>query len=347
MRTWSFPSKSNAFQSHTVTLHDDGRLICSCRGFRSPNKCWHIEDVGKQLVADFSGIISPKKITLVPATPLKQESLLGQMPPIPIKPMLASGLKDGQILDDYTMADYVLEEKYDGHRLIIEVGQEITAWSRAGNIRVLSRNVHESLTKIAPGIYDGELCIPGGTSTDVVSLDLVAKSQLVLFDILRVSNHSTLELPWSERRKLLEAAVPLAHATLFLSEVLDVSHDAVQAIWNRGGEGAILKKINSLYEERRSKSWLKIKQELTVEATIVGFIPGLLGPHSKIALVDDHGKEIHVKAKNDHWRHVFSTKADKFIGKRIRIQYALKTKTGKYQQPRAADEWIFDHILED
>ncbi len=105
MRTWSYPSKSNPNgKPHVVTLHDDGRLVCTCRGFRTPDKCWHIKAAGDELVRGGPGVIAlPPIVGRFSSTPnLKivggsgapaQPSLLGASPEIPVRPMLASGLK--------------------------------------------------------------------------------------------------------------------------------------------------------------------------------------------------------------------------------------------------------------
>src|SRR5678816_3036814 len=91
------------------------------------------------------------------------------------------------------------EKKEDGHRLevlvkhyLAEVGQEdcdVIGWSRTGldtreSNRPLPKHLVEEFQKLPDGIYDGELVLPGGTSSDVALLENQRKLMYVLFDVL-------------------------------------------------------------------------------------------------------------------------------------------------------------------
>ncbi len=343
MKQFKFESGSEKGVYHTVTLHDDDHLTCSCRGFRTPSKCWHVKDVatkeGLNVVIGGEVYGDVNKLHQEEAKPV-QKPLIDLAPTIPVHPMLAKGLKEGQTIEDFMDDDHVMEEKYDGHRMIIEVGPEITAWARSGNVRLLARHIRAALKVLAPGIYDGELCIPGGTSTDVTALDLIPSSELKIFDILRHENHSTMTMTYWNRHRLLEEIGKriVGISPVEISPQFEVSRIGLQKIWDVGGEGAIIKRTDSIYEETRSKAWIKLKKEQRVACTIAGFVVGLLGPHSKISCYDAKGVEVQVKTLNDEWRRVFATKAALFIGKEIFINYQNQTATGKYRHPMA------DHI---
>lgn len=45
----SFPSKSEPGEKHWVSVYDDDTISCSCRGFSTPSKCWHVRKVAKNL----------------------------------------------------------------------------------------------------------------------------------------------------------------------------------------------------------------------------------------------------------------------------------------------------------
>lgn len=46
MKTYLFKSKTNPDDPpHRTTVHDDGTVSCSCRGFLTPKGCWHVERV--------------------------------------------------------------------------------------------------------------------------------------------------------------------------------------------------------------------------------------------------------------------------------------------------------------
>jgi hypothetical protein len=45
-RTFSFPSKTSPEKPpHKTTVHSDGSVMCSCKGFYHPKKCWHVKAV--------------------------------------------------------------------------------------------------------------------------------------------------------------------------------------------------------------------------------------------------------------------------------------------------------------
>jgi hypothetical protein len=49
VRTFYFESKTSpGAKPYKATRHTDGSVVCSCLGFRHPNKCWHVKEVKKQ-----------------------------------------------------------------------------------------------------------------------------------------------------------------------------------------------------------------------------------------------------------------------------------------------------------
>lgn len=49
VHTFTYPSSRENVHPHTVVVYDTGKVSCSCRGFSTPNKCWHIRDAAKRL----------------------------------------------------------------------------------------------------------------------------------------------------------------------------------------------------------------------------------------------------------------------------------------------------------
>jgi hypothetical protein len=361
MKTYKYKSSSGD-KDHTTTLHDDGRITCTCRGYRSPSKCWHVGDVAEKnnIPTHARSNTSPKPALLFdyqeegvkelessPSFGLREgdEITIGKSAlMLEVEPMLASALKEGMTIASFTGPNWILEIKYDGHRMIIVVRHgNVTASARSGNARLLPKHLQEQLVFLPAGVYDGELYIPGHTHTDVVRLDLQDKLHLVLFDILYLEDPDTGDMlecmsrPHSYRRQLLEASMREVedHTVLYIAPQHPVSAQHLQEIWDAGGEGVIVKDITLVYEPgRRHKRWVKFKKEQNTEVVVKGFLPGLLGPHSRIQAIDQHGKEVKSKVLNDHWRAVFATKADMFIDQPMIMTYTEKTRTGGYQHPR-------------
>jgi bifunctional non-homologous end joining protein LigD len=100
----------------------------------------------------------------------------------------------------------------------------------------------------------------------------------VIFDLLRLEGHSTLALPYRDRRKLLMELdlngpswrTP-AHREGGGAALLDASRA-------RGLEGIVAKRLDSVYEPgRRSRAWIKIKNHRTQDVVIGGYTPGTGG----------------------------------------------------------------------
>jgi ATP-dependent DNA ligase len=360
MQTFKFPSRSSGAE-HTVTVGANNKIVCTCRGFDTPGQCWHVREV-----ADKLGIPSharsktpPLPWAAQPTTIVPERVTHEHMNGVSttqrfIEPMLASALKETQSIEDFADADHVLEVKYDGHRMIVHVSPDriVTAWARSGIARILSRHIINHAVFLAPGIYDGELFIPNGTSTDVTDLKLLHKHKLVLFDILSVyapQDHgrtdaegyrSTLDLALKYRRDLLELAMSKVPAPLdpeiFIAPQYAVTVEKLNELWDRGEEGAIIKDLRATYEpERRVKHWVKFKKELSAEVVVTSYKAGKLGPHSRIMAKDKHGVVVNVKTLNDMWRAAFARSPEFFIGQVLVISYQQKTDDGRYRHPRA------------
>ena len=97
----------------------------------------------------------------------------------------------------------------------------------------------------------------------------------VLFDILWLDGHSTMDLPYTERRELL-TGLQLTGASWQTpphevgdgTATIDVSKQFEL-------EGVVAKRVDSRYEVgRRSTSWVKVKNQLRQEFVVGGWQPG-------------------------------------------------------------------------
>jgi bifunctional non-homologous end joining protein LigD len=96
-----------------------------------------------------------------------------------------------------------------------------------------------------------------------------------MFDLLWLEGHSTLALPYRERRKLLDELglhgpswqTPAAHA--------GDGQALLDATKKLGLEGVVAKRLDSAYEPgRRSRAWLKVKNHNRQEFVVGGWLPG-------------------------------------------------------------------------
>jgi hypothetical protein len=266
-----------------------------------------------------------------------------------VKPMLASAMKEDQALDDFISPEWVLEEKYDGHRLTVvrDGGFKVTGWSRPGvnrdaAIRALPAALKSDLAALPVGIYDGELYVPGGTSSDVVRLDKADELRVVLFDVIECMEVDAKDKPLRDRRAVLDLCVEHCPAggRVHIAPQQPVSLEAVKSIWADKGEGAILKRLDSTYRSGyRTPSWVKVKKVMAAELKIVGFEEGKNGPCSVAKLRHADGRETTVKVLTNNLLADIEADPDRYVGKTMVISHMGLTKSGKWRHP------VLDHIL--
>jgi DNA ligase-1 len=209
--------------------------------------------------------------------------------------MLAHPLEDLRV----DLADYAAEWKWDGIRVqLVHVAGQTRLYSRTGD------DITASFPEVArdfatPGVLDGELMVKGdaqGAATEeggaasfnalqqrlgrkVVSAKMLAEAPAFvrLYDILYDGEEDLRGLPWSERRRRLEAFVPQLDAGRFdLSTVIAAEHfSALEGI--RAGardaaiEGVMLKRRDSPYVGgRKTGLWYKWKRDpLTADCVML------------------------------------------------------------------------------
>jgi bifunctional non-homologous end joining protein LigD len=177
----------------------------------------------------------------------------------------------------FTRENWIFEEKYDGVRML--------AYKEGPRVSLISRNaidrterfphIAQSIRELKPGtlLVDGEIVV--FDSKGVSRFQLLQRSkghpQFALFDCLYHDGHDLRHEPLSSRRSLLESLLR-PNENLRLSAKLSADgFKALQAASYRGLEGIVGKNLNSFYESRRSREWLKVKVHQQQEFVIGGF----------------------------------------------------------------------------
>jgi bifunctional non-homologous end joining protein LigD len=154
--------------------------------------------------------------------------------------------------------EWSFERKFDGIRLLAyKKGKRVELFSRnhlPQNLPVVSQAIanlpHNQL------ILDGEITWGRGQLTYHV------------FDIMWIDGREVMSLPLEERRALLDRL----KLSLPLRRVKELTNEsAFERAQTEGWEGVIAKLRGSIYEQRRSRNWLKMKCELAQEFVVGGF----------------------------------------------------------------------------
>ncbi len=190
---------------------------------------------------------------------------------------------------------YGFEFKWDGVRGV--------AFCSGGRLRLQSRTLEDitarypELREMAAAIGSRELVLDG----EVIAVDksgrpsfellqgrigLVNEADIrrkmreipvgyVIFDLLYSDGHSTLSLPYRERRRLLEALALKGRSWQTPPSTFGDGEATLVASKKLGFEGLMAKRLDSTYQPgKRSEAWLKIKNHQGQELVIGGWLPG-------------------------------------------------------------------------
>ncbi len=215
----------------------------------------------------------------------KSKGTRGRALPPTIKPQLAT-------LVDEVPGDegWVYEIKYDGVRLLCRCDGD--------DVRCISRNGLDWTQKVGPIVdalaalklqgtwLDGELIAtdPNGRS-DFSLLQHVREQgrldelQYCVFDMLYWNGEDLRDLPLSQRREKMDAALsklPAKGVIRLSDQIHSDSAQLIARVCNQHLEGVIAKKMDAPYVGERSDSWLKIKCHREQEFVVGGaaFLPG-------------------------------------------------------------------------
>jgi bifunctional non-homologous end joining protein LigD len=204
--------------------------------------------------------------------------------PSKIQPALAS------IADKpFSSPDWIFEIKWDGVRTLANVsGNKVRLWARSG--REISREYPE-LLNMGDALNAKEAWVDG----EIVSLDAEGRSdfqqlqarmgqqkpaaQLIeqvpvyyyVFDLLYLDGHDLRGLPLIERKKLLRDVLLDDPLVRYSDHVAEKGKELYELAASRGLEGILAKKSASVYPEKRSSAWLKIKLYQDLDAVVGGW----------------------------------------------------------------------------
>lgn len=367
METRTFASSSSS-AVYTAMVTDARMLSCTCRGWTmlrpgKPRHCKHTKELAGSRATEIRGDYvfladapatrsAARVVEAAPPIPTRAPA------PTPLAPMLASAMVDpvtGDAFNRRYATGWVMEEKIDGHRCVAIVSRErasdrfgtVIAYGRprAGKTtrtpKALPANIVEQLRAFPDGIYDGELVeVSAGKSwrVTVVGAQLV----FVIFDLLDLLGTSLLARSYEDRREaLLDVLRTLPEGQTAVTTVRSVepSWAGVEAIWSKGGEGVILKRIASAYRPgHRSPEWVKVKASGAATLTITGFEAGKNGPQSKLCLRGADGIETTIKTPDNATLRAIAKDPASYIGRHVVISFQERTPSGSYRHP------MFDHF---
>lgn len=204
--------------------------------------------------------------------------------PFPLKPMLAKPN------DGIPTGDWLFEPKWDGFRCVVfRDGDEVELGSR--NERPLTRYFPEMLEPLRASlpercVVDGEIVVAVDDRLDFDALgqrihpaksrvDMLAEktpAAFVAFDLIALGDDSLLDVPFAERRALLEQHLVegnQVHLTPITADV-EVAEAWFRSVEGAGLDGLIAKDPQGRYEPDK-RVLRKVKHQRTADCVATGF----------------------------------------------------------------------------
>lgn len=181
--------------------------------------------------------------------------------------------------------EWLHETKFDGYRLIaIRDGDRVKLWTRNGHDWTNKLQHIGDVVRRLPvrqAVLDGEVIVPGaGGASDFQALQNAlhgaGASEVIymLFDIPYCNGMGLAGCPLLERKELLSALLDgrSDRETLrFSDHVVGKGAALFKQACRKGLEGIVSKRMDSRYESRRTRTWVKCKCASADEFVVAGF----------------------------------------------------------------------------
>jgi bifunctional non-homologous end joining protein LigD len=187
---------------------------------------------------------------------------------------------------------WAYELKWDGVRALAVCGPgPARLYGRRGNDITAGYPELAGLTAVGDAVVDGEIVVMGPTGRPSFR-DLAERMHVrdhhraarlaatipvtyLIFDVLRLGGVDLLEVPYAERRALLDELGPAGERWL-VPPAFDDGAATQAASREHGLEGVVAKRLAAPYRPGvRSPDWVKVKAEETADFVVGGWRPGV------------------------------------------------------------------------
>lgn len=179
-------------------------------------------------------------------------------------------------------ADWLYEMKFDGYRLICIIqNNEVKLFTRnQKNWTEYFPQLVQALKKLKlpDVILDGEIVVVDEKNLSNFQLlqnaihEGIGSTVYYVFDLLYLEKKNLMNLSLIERKKLLKKILPKNNKNVVYSDHLTGSGKEIyKKACELGWEGIIAKSKKSIYQQKRSRDWLKIKCVKRQEFVVGGY----------------------------------------------------------------------------
>lgn len=239
------------------------------------------------------------------------------------------------------------EAKHDGVRCLIVNGK---VQSRTGkplyNLDLILEELGYRATEV---VLDGEITGDGWADTmhnvraskserDMSGLIFRPFDMLTTFEWLSRSCKRNLK----DRQELLQMVVPATDHVVHVSHITLDNYDEFQEFYDicieNGCDGVVLKRQESFYEFKRTKTWLKVKPDTLVDGVVTDLVPGKLKYEGTLGSLKFQPEESNVitqvSGMSDAQRNAWWGDPNLIVGRTIEVKARGWHPSGRLIEPR-------------
>lgn len=247
---------------------------------------------------------------------------------------------------------YIAEEKFDGERIIaVKQGDKINLINRRG---VSKENIYIEITEELKNysddfIIDGEIIATTGIFNDLQRRALLRDEaeiqkrvfeipcKFMVFDIMSLNNENLMLKALVERKKILQATIGIKEKITAVDYFM--GERAIKDLWDniraKNKEGIILKIKNSIYVNKRTNAWVKLKNFKEIEISFNNYENNNAG-----VKVTDGFNEVQIQGLPRAEWVIEQIKNNGSV--KVIVQYLDKEKTGKLRFPSCKEVVGYD-----
>lgn len=243
-------------------------------------------------------------------------------------------------------AKWRIERKEDGARLLCVDG---VFQSRTGKPLNNLGYIARELGNLAKGmVFDGEL--RGKDWADTMHLARAGEGErdgsgltFFVFDLLSIHEWKVGEclVPLDQRLECLRAYLPDSEHVKVVKGLKGLNYLDFKILHDlhlmTGCDGTVLKRLDSLYEFKRTKTWLKVKPVRDYDVVVTGMVEGkgkYKGMCGALLFIRPNGAEGKVSGMTDEQRKAWWKAEDSIVGKTIEVAARGLHPSGALIEPR-------------
>lgn len=240
------------------------------------------------------------------------------------------------------------QPKLDGVRVVADVNVEagVVQWfSRSGKPFTTFDHLNEVMVEMVKATgrkrsrFDGEVVTGSFNKTVSEARKKRAQALDAQYHIFDWIDDDVAPQPYRDRYQALWSRLTPTDDRIQIVPITEVrSQEAADGVYQKhldaGFEGTMLKDPDAPYQHKRSYAWMKLKEEQSIDVSIIDWVPGTGKYLDMIGALTINHNGIFVNVGSGLTDELRSVNPDTLMGRLIEVSYQHETPDGSLRHPR-------------